>query len=84
MYRGARTGDSSEANNPWLKISYLFWFDCTGGKSGIKALPVIGPDEGLQLKAIVDHIDGEEERKAGDMWQLEGPLTYRPTPYAVR
>lgn len=54
----------------------------SGGKSGIKALPVIGPDEGLQLKAIVDHIDGEEERKAGDMWQLEGPLTYRPTPYA--
>lgn len=24
LYRGARTGDSSEANNPWLKISYLF------------------------------------------------------------
>lgn len=51
-------------------------------KSGIKALPVVGPNEGLRLTAIVDHIDGEEERKAGDVWQLEGPLTYRPTPYA--
>lgn len=52
-------------------------------KSGIKALPVIGPSEGLQLSAIIDHMDGDEERKTGDLWQLEGPLTYRPTPYAV-
>ncbi|KAJ7385524.1 hypothetical protein OS493_015096 [Desmophyllum pertusum] len=51
-------------------------------KSGIKALPVIGPSEGLQLSAIIDHMDGDEERKTGDLWQLEGPLTYRPTPYA--
>ncbi|XP_073239748.1 major vault protein-like [Porites lutea] len=53
-----------------------------GYKSGIKALPVIGPNEGLQLLAIVDHVDGDEERKTGDFWQLEGPLTYKPTPYA--
>jgi len=53
-----------------------------GYRSGIKALPVIGPNEGLQLSAILDHMDGDEERKTGDMWQLEGPLTYRPTPYA--
>lgn len=33
--------------------------------------------------AIVDHMDGDEERKSGDLWQLEGPLTYKPTPYAV-
>lgn len=56
---------------------------CAGYKSGIKALPVIGPNEGLQLSAIIDHVDGDEERKTGDLWQLEGPLTYKPTPYAV-
>ena len=33
--------------------------------------------------AIMDHMDGDEERKSGDLWQLEGPLTYKPTPYAV-
>ena len=33
--------------------------------------------------AIVDHMDGDEERKSGDLWQLEGPRTYKPTPYAV-
>lgn len=33
--------------------------------------------------AIVDHMDGDEERKSGDLWQLEGPLTYKPTPYVV-
>jgi len=54
-----------------------------GYKSGIKALPVLRPNEGLQLMAIVDHMDGDEERKSGDLWQLEGPLTYKPTPYAV-
>ena len=32
----------------------------------------------------MDHIDGDEERNTGDMWQLEGPLTYMPTPFAVR
>jgi len=56
---------------------------CVGYKSGIKALPVLGPNEGLQLMAIVDHMDGDEERESGDLWQLEGPLTYKPTPYAV-
>ena len=52
-------------------------------RSGIKALPVIAPNEGLQLTATMDHKDGDVERKTGDLWQLEGPLTYRPTPYAV-
>lgn len=54
-----------------------------GYKSGIKPLPVLKPNEGLQVMAIVDHMDGDEERKSGDLWQLEGPLTYKPTPYAV-
>lgn len=53
-----------------------------GYKTGIKPLPVIGQNEGLQLTAIMDHIDGDEERNTGDMWQLEGPLTYMPTPFA--
>jgi len=44
---------------------------------------VIGPNEALRLTAIVDHKDGEIERLGGEMWQLEGPLTYKPTPYAV-
>lgn len=46
-------------------------------------LPVIGPDEALRLTAIIDHKDGDVDRLAGDMWQLEGPLTYYPTPYAT-
>ncbi|EDO49176.1 predicted protein [Nematostella vectensis] len=49
----------------------------------IKKVPVIAPDQGLRLCATVDHIDGEVQRVAGEMWQLEGPLTYHPTPYAV-
>ena len=64
-------------------IAFNFEILNIGYKSGIKALPVIGPNEGLQLLAIVDHVDGDEERKTGDFWQLEGPLTYKPTPYAV-
>lgn len=54
----------------------------SGYKTGIKPLPVIRPNEGLQLYAIMAHLDGDEERKTGDLWQLEGPLTYMPTPYA--
>ncbi|KXJ17149.1 Major vault protein [Exaiptasia diaphana] len=51
-------------------------------KKGIKQLPVIGPNEALRLTAIIDHKDGDVDRFAGDMWQLEGPLTYYPTPFA--
>jgi len=51
--------------------------------NGVKKLPVIGPDEALRLTAILDHQDGDVDRLAGDMWQLEGPLTYYPTPYAT-
>ena len=64
-------------------IKYVLFCCCVEYKSGIKALPVLRPNEGLQLMAIVDHMDGDEERKSGDLWQLEGPLTYKPTPYAV-
>ncbi|XP_064599755.1 major vault protein-like [Liolophura sinensis] len=48
----------------------------------IKALPVIKPNHGLRLRARFDHLDEEVPRCAGDIWQLEGPLTYYPTPQA--
>jgi major vault protein len=52
-------------------------------KRGVKQLPVIGPNQALRLTAIMDHKDGDVNRLAGDMWQLEGPLTYYPSPYAT-
>lgn len=47
----------------------------------LKHLPVVKPHHAIRLKAIVDFDDADgEKRRAGDEWQLEGPLTYRPTP----
>ena len=51
----------------------------------IKKLPLIKADHGIHLLALVD-IDGDEfgpARKAGDEWQLKGPLTYIPSPDVV-
>lgn len=49
-------------------------------KPAIKALPVVKANHAIRLKARMDHKDGKVQRKAGDMWQLEGPLTYKPVP----
>jgi hypothetical protein len=44
---------------------------------------VIGPNEALRLEVIIDHTDGDVERLAGEMFQLDGPRSYHPTPFAV-
>ena len=54
--------------------------------SAIHPLPVIKSDHGLHLKALVD-IEKDEagtRRRAGDEWQLRGPITYVPRPEVVR
>ncbi|XP_077992028.1 major vault protein-like isoform X2 [Glandiceps talaboti] len=45
----------------------------------VKPLPVVKAHHAIKLLARVDHDDNGVNRKAGDIWQLEGPLTYRPT-----
>ena len=51
----------------------------------IKRLPAIKPDHGIHLTALVDieETDTAPARKAGDEWQLKGPLTYLPKPEEV-
>lgn len=50
-------------------------------KKALKQLPVVKPNHAIRLKAIVDYDDPVgEKRRNGDEWQLEGPLTFRPTP----
>uniref|UniRef100_A0A1X7VCR4 Major vault protein n=1 Tax=Amphimedon queenslandica TaxID=400682 RepID=A0A1X7VCR4_AMPQE len=46
----------------------------------IKRLPTIKADHGIHLSALVDmeETDTAPARKAGDEWQLRGPLTYLP------
>uniref|UniRef100_A0A1X7VEE6 Major vault protein n=1 Tax=Amphimedon queenslandica TaxID=400682 RepID=A0A1X7VEE6_AMPQE len=48
----------------------------------IKHLPTIKADHGIHLSALVDmeETDTAPARKAGDEWQLRGPLTYLPKP----
>ncbi|KAI6655628.1 Major vault protein alpha-like [Oopsacas minuta] len=45
-----------------------------------KSLPIVLANHAIKLEAKKDFIDGEIERKAGDIWQLKGPLTYTPQP----
>ncbi|ESO90246.1 hypothetical protein LOTGIDRAFT_123412 [Lottia gigantea] len=47
--------------------------------SAIKPLPVIPANHALSVTALVDHDDGGVVRRAGDMWHIEGPITYIPT-----
>ena len=50
----------------------------------MKKLPVIKANHGIHLKALVDIEDNEGvARKAGDEWQLKGPLTFVPRPEVV-
>lgn len=45
---------------------------------------MIKANHGVHLKALVDIEDyGGVARKAGDEWQLKGPLTYVPRPEVV-
>lgn len=53
-------------------------------KAAIKLLPVIKANHAIRLKSLVDHMEEDEIlRKAEEIWQLEGPLLYHPTPNAV-
>ncbi|XP_053406855.1 major vault protein-like [Mercenaria mercenaria] len=52
-------------------------------KAAIRAQPVIQADHAIRLTAVLDHTDTDGvKRKAGDIWQIEGPLMYFPTPNA--
>lgn len=55
----------------------------TDYKGAIKAQPVIQANHAIRLQAILDHTDMDGvKRKAGEIWQIEGPLMYFPTPNA--
>lgn len=52
-------------------------------KKAIKPQPVIKANSAIRLLAKLDFTDDDGNvRHAGDMWQLEGPLMYFPTPNA--
>ena len=52
----------------------------------IRKLPIVLADHGIHLKALVDLPEDKDGRshKAGDEWQLKGPLTYIPQSEVVR
>ena len=57
---------------------------CNEFKKAIKPQPVIKANSAIRLKALLDFTDDDGTvRHAGDMWQLEGPFLYFPTPNAV-
>lgn len=49
----------------------------------MKKLPFVPEHKAIKLKAIVDCDVNGIERKAGEMWQIEGPTTYIPSPDVV-
>ena len=67
----------------WQNVAIIFIVLSLAYKSAIKKLPVIPPNHGLKLRALVGFEDANGKRTAGDEWQLEGPLTYYPKPEAV-
>ena len=54
--------------------------------TAIKKLPVVAANHGIHLMALVDipAVGDSPARRAGDEWQLCGPLTYIPRPEVVR
>jgi hypothetical protein len=52
-------------------------------KAAIKKLPFVPEHRAIKLKAIVDCEVNGVERNAGEMWQIEGPTTYIPSPDVV-
>lgn len=51
--------------------------------NAIKPLPVIKANYAIRLIANIDFEDAQGQHMAGEKWQLEGPLTYKPQPEAV-
>ena len=53
-------------------------------KPGVAPLPIVPAKHGIRLQARVDFEDGGgEKRCAGDQWQIEGPITYKPQEQVV-
>ena len=49
----------------------------------IKPLPVVKGNQAIILTAKLDCTDAAGSHKAGDRWQIPGPLTYYPQPEVV-
>ncbi|KAK3701446.1 hypothetical protein RRG08_015866 [Elysia crispata] len=64
----------------WLAGAENFLKESHDFRDAIKPMPVIKANCALRLVADLDHHDSENkvERKAGDKWQLVGPITYKP------
>ena len=50
---------------------------------GVFPLPSVPSQHAVRLCARYDFKEGDVTRLAGEMWQLEGPLTYHPQPEVV-
>jgi major vault protein len=55
-------------------------------ESGIEDIYILGDDEGIVLRSLVEYEDKQTDqsqkavhRKPGDMWMLKGPMEYIPT-----
>ncbi|XP_012936930.1 major vault protein [Aplysia californica] len=64
----------------WLKAAPDFARGLTNYSAAVKSLPVVPENHGIRLRAILDHDDSGTFRNAGDIWQLKGPMTYKPRP----
>ncbi|GFO34278.1 major vault protein [Plakobranchus ocellatus] len=64
----------------WLADAQSFGKESHSYRDAIKPLPVVKANCALRLIADLDHDDNGVERKAGDKWQLVGPVTYKPRP----
>lgn len=50
---------------------------------GVFTLPKVPAQHAIRLRARYDFQKDGVSRLAGEIWQVEGPLTYRPEPEAV-
>ena len=73
--------------NPHLHSSSSLLFSSIGSYDrAIHKLPVVFANHAIHLRALVDLPEDKDghAHKAGDEWQLKGPLTYIPQPEVVR
>ncbi|XP_071828594.1 major vault protein-like [Apostichopus japonicus] len=61
-----------------LEDAERYGIDQFGYSNAIKKLPVVKANQAVRLCSRVDGMVDGVARKAGDLWQLEGPLTYKP------
>ena len=67
----------------WLADAESFGKERHNYSNAVKPLPVVKTNCALRLIADLDHNDNNVERKAGDRWQVVGPITYKPRPEVV-